>query len=139
MNLQMWAATRWKFFSERNLQFINIIGDTFTNLADFSHLLAVLREKDESITRFFKFVNSFPRFQGSLSILVRYASQTKNRYLKSKKQRKNLKTSIGTYFSPDRFIHAKKDTQNSGATFPLRLINKSIQVYKWDKDNLQFG
>ena len=27
-------VARWKFFSEMNLQFINIIGDKFTNFAD---------------------------------------------------------------------------------------------------------
>ena len=58
MDLQMGAAflgelqARCKFFSEMNIKLSNIIGDMFSNLVDFSHLLGVLQEKNGPIKNF---------------------------------------------------------------------------------------
>jgi len=76
MHLQIWAVWFYhisyfflgeslamsKFFSEMNLQLINIVGETATQIWwIFSHLLAVLREKYGPITNFFcKSISEFP-------------------------------------------------------------------------------
>ena len=45
------SLARCKFFSEMKLQFINIIEDMFTKLADFSYLLEVPKKSiDQSQT-----------------------------------------------------------------------------------------
>ena len=41
-------------------------------------------------------------------------------YVKSQEEKKSLMTSRGTYSSPVLFIHAKKDTKQSGAKVPLK-------------------
>jgi len=61
---------RCKFFSEMNLQIVNIIGDTLTNLGDFFPFICSYMEKVWTNHKHFKFVNPFWRFQGSPNNLV---------------------------------------------------------------------
>jgi len=70
MDLQMWAAVpgdflfpsrrtagRCKFFSEMNLQFSNIVADTFTNLAGFISFVSGSPRKVWTNHKILKLVN----------------------------------------------------------------------------------
>jgi len=79
-----------KFFSEMNLQFLNITGNMFTNLADFFSFVS--RSARIVWTKLFQFVNLSHRFSRNRNLLeFWYETLHKlNSYLKSKAEHKNL-------------------------------------------------